>query len=391
MPEDKKFDLTHPGQVSPHASGRPVIVGHHPMMTDPMLRPTHHIPQSQQTVPQPIPRPQPAYSEPPNAMGATQPQQPIQPQQPMVPPTPQPSPNQPFEPIGALPSQIQPLPAVSDGLTPQPQQHMAQHELPISNHKTTEFGLKKFLLWIVMPLLGLLVLSYLLIDAGVVNTNIKLPFHIFKKTTVVVTKNPTESSATPPAPTTPSVPAGFSAYNDSALPFSFNYPTLWGTPTVTTEQGYSKRSSTTKTDGTYAYLVSFASNKDVQIAVTSAKYLPPVRQTPLYYDFLAWCTGQSADQYFKSLLTFTTANGVDIPGDITCNQGPLTDVTKIDGSTIVQINTKAADGSSLGSIYTKNLNSPDIPVVRIKDATGKNGDSIKVILNTNQANNKTTP
>jgi len=271
-----------------------------------------------------------------------------------------------------------------------PAQHMPHHELPISAHKSKSFGFKKILLFVILPLIALFALFYLLIDAGVVNSNVNLPFHVFKKEQGETASNSSNTASIAP-PASSSVPSGFSAYNDSALPFSFNYPTLWGTPTVTTEQGYSKRGGTNKTDGTYAYLVNFATNKDVQIAVTSAKYLPPTRATALYYDFLNWCTGQNASEYFKSVLTFSTANGVDTASSVTCNQGPLTDVTKIDTNTIVQVNTKAADGSNLGSIYTKNLNSTDIPVVRIKDATGKNGDSIKIILNTNQATSPKTP
>lgn len=401
MPEDKHkpFDMTHPNQVTPHSAGRPVIVGHHPVMSDPMLRPMHHTPPQPQPSLPPQPAPTDPYSpQPPLADPQPQPQpHPYIPQPTAVPPQPVQPAAQPFEPIGALPTQPAaqvPPPAAGQPPMPpgSPAPHMAHHELPIANHKSKGFGIKKVLLFIVLPLLALFVLFYLLIDAGVINSNVNLPFHIFKKQQNQVASNGSNTASTTPPPASSSVPAGFSAYKDSNLPFTFNYPTLWGTPTVTTEQGYSKRGGTNKADGTYAYLVNFATNKDVQIAVTSAKYLPPTRPAALYYDFLGWCTGQNSSEYFKSILTFTSASGVDTPSSVTCDQGPLTDVTKIDTSTIVQINTKAADGSNLGSIYTKNLDSTDIPVVRIKDATGKNGDSIKIILNTNQSSNqKTTP
>src|SRR5262249_11366538 len=113
------------------------------------------------------------------------------------------------------------------------------------------------------------------------------------------------------------------------------YPTAWGAPAVTTDPGYSQRSSTAKSDGTYAYIVNFATNKDVQMAFTSAKYLPATR-TSLYYDYLQWCTGTNDAKVYKSLMHFTTSAGVDTPSTVTCDQGPLTDATKLNSAAILQ-------------------------------------------------------
>lgn len=238
---------------------------------------------------------------------------------------------------------------------------------------------------VVLPLVLIGAGTYLVLDAQLVENQVDLPYEFFKDEAPI---NET-STATVPAQTDSNqvntVPPGYSAYDDSALPFSFNYPTSWGTPTVTTEQGFSKRGGNNKSDGTYAYLVGFATNKDVQMAVTSSKYLPPARGT-LYYDYLSWCVNPTDNKFYKSVLAFTSAGGVDTATQPTCNQGPLTDATKIDASTIVQTDTKATDGSSLGDIYTKNLGNANIAVVRVKDATRKNGADIKIILNNELAN-----
>jgi hypothetical protein len=397
MPEekDKVFDFSNPGTVSPHASGRPVIVGHHPTMVDPMLRPMHKSPQPLDVQPPsaglpsspPAGAAQPMFPSP-GEPTPTVPTQPIQPTAPTpVPPAPSPG----FEPIGNLPPTPQPAAA-----TPPPQagaplptavvgeHHMAHHELPISKDESRKSGWRKLVLWLLLLLAAIGIGFYLALDSGLISNNIKLPLDLIKDKKVAVVK---VTTTPPPAP--PAVPAGFSAYTDSALPFSFNYPTIWGVPTVTTEQGFSKRGGTNKTDGTYAYFVNFATNKDVQIAVTSGKYLPPTRSTQ-YYDFLAWCVSTTDTKIYKSVLNFTTATGVDIPSTTTCNQGPLADAAKIDTTTIVQTDTKATDGTALGDVYTKNLGTADLPVVRVKDATRKNGADIKIILNTNLAST-TTP
>src|SRR3954465_4952486 len=35
----KVFDVSRPSQTGPDATSKPIIVGHHPMMSDPMVRP----------------------------------------------------------------------------------------------------------------------------------------------------------------------------------------------------------------------------------------------------------------------------------------------------------------------------------------------------------------
>jgi hypothetical protein len=254
--------------------------------------------------------------------------------------------------------------------------------------------LVKFFGWLLVLAILAAVGGYLAIDAGLVKSDVKLPFHIFNKqktsdapatTTVVKTSKP----STPP-PVQSTVPSGFTKYSVTDTNINFAYPAAWGTATVAKDPGFSKRGGTNKTDGTYAYKVNFAANKDIEVALTTSKYLPASRGA-LYYDFLDWCSGTNDNKFYKKSLHFTTESGVDTPGTIACDQGPLTDATKMDDTTILQQKTKDSAGAVLGDLYTKNLTAnKDIPVLRIKDSTMKNGDDIKKLLATIKVNGTNT-
>jgi hypothetical protein len=236
--------------------------------------------------------------------------------------------------------------------------------------------------WLVLALLVIIAAAYLAIDAGLIASGVKLPFHIFKQKTA-----PPAASTAPPAakqqnttaPTNANVPAGFDKYSLTGTDITFASPHSWGKPDSASEDGFTSRSPTAKSDGVYAYLVTFPNNKDVQIAVTSSKFLPAARGAQ-YYDFLQWCTGTNDGKIYKSVLNFTTANGVSTPSTISCDQGPLADATKLDASTIVQLKTKDASGAVIGDIYTENLNEAALPVFRVKDAAMTSGDNIKLLL-----------
>ncbi len=243
----------------------------------------------------------------------------------------------------------------------------------------------KILGLLLVALILVVVGGYLAIDAGLIKSNIKLPFHIFNQQKSSSPKTATSSApaAAPskPAPAAPSVPTGFTAYTLTGTSFSFDYPTAWGAPVVKTDPGFSKRSVTGTTDGTYAYQVNFATNKDVQAVFTSSKYLPTTRAL-LYYDYLQWCVGTNDGKFYKQTLHFTTTAGVDTPSTVTCDQGPLADATKIDNQTIVQLKTKDAAGAVLGDLYTQNLTDGDLVVLHVKDAAMTNATNIKTLLTT---------
>lgn len=361
--EDRVFDVTKPGDVSPSATSRPVIVGHQPMMSDPMVSGSNDMPpptriqvndgssmeDSTLSIPEPSsfdvtqpPLTDTEYpdSSPPNTPGVFS--GPSSPKEHNVPPA--------TSPIESL--------------------HVAQ---PKRQHK----GLKILILLI----LALLIAGYLAIDSGLIRGASHLPFHVFKQTPKATTSTPPAASSN--TSTTPSLPDGFKEYKLAGTPITFAAPTTWGDPTSTTDPGFSMRGGTNQSDGTYAYLVSFATNKDVQIAVTSSKYLPPARAA-LYYDYLQWCTGTNDGKIYESILHFSTANKVDTPTTITCDQGPIVSAVKLDSSTILQAKAQDTTNKVVGDIYTKNLTDPSLVVLRVKDAAMTNGDNIKQLLNTIQ-------
>src|SRR3990167_3672996 len=232
-------------------------------------------------------------------------------------------------------------------------------------------------LWLLL-LLALLAGAYTAIDKGLILDNINLPYHIFKQDKATTT----DTANTAGTATQVTLPSGFSGTKLVEAGLAFSYPSTWGAPTATTDLGFAKRSTTAKADANYAFVVNFPNNKDVQIAITSGKFLPPARAT-LYYDYLGWCVGTADAKYYAGALRFSTdADKNDTPSTITCDQGPLNNVAKLDSDTIVQTNVKNTDGVPLGDIYTKNLKNNDYVVVRVKDGTMKNGDQIKTLLGT---------
>jgi hypothetical protein len=271
---------------------------------------------------------------------------------------------------------------------PQPPAPLPEPELPTANHEAHIEGLhfaapkrrRSPAKIIILAILLILVAGYLLIDSGTINPGFTMPFHVFKQETPVSTSN-TPAIQKQPAVQAPATPAGFKEYKISGTTITFAAPTAWGDPTSTTDTGYSKRSAGAQPDGIYAYLVNFSANKDIQIAVTSSKFLPATRGAQ-YYDFLQWCTGTNDGQVYQSVLNFSTANKVDTPTTVTCSVGPLSGVTKIDDSSIVQAKAADSTGKVAGDIYTKNLTSTDLVVFRVKDGAMANSSDIKQLLGT---------
>lgn len=222
-----------------------------------------------------------------------------------------------------------------------------------------------------LVILAVLAVAYGAIDKGLILSDVNLPLHVFKQSKPAVTSTPAASE--------PVIPSGFTITKLIEANLAFVYPTAWGAPTAAVDQGFSKRSSKDKPDVNYAFVVDFPNNKEVQLTVTSGKYLPPARAT-LYYDFLGWCTGTVDGKYYFGALRFTTIDGVDSPSTVTCDQGPLNNVVKLNSDAIVQTNVKNADGGVLGDIYTKNLDDKSYVVARVKDVGMKNGDHIKTML-----------
>lgn len=236
--------------------------------------------------------------------------------------------------------------------------------------------------WLIPSFILLLVGAFLVLDAGIIGSG-KLPFEIFKEQEEAVAEEVTASSpikVAPPQQTPNPQPAStVSQYRLGGTPLGFAYPTAWGNPMAVAEPGFSKRGGNNKSDGTYTHLITFETNKDIQIALTSSKYLPPTRPA-LYYDYLQWCVGTHDNKYYWQKLLFSTASGVDSPTTIACSEGPLADISKLDDATILQANAKDSANKPVGDIYTKNLADKEFIVLRVKDASRANGDTVKALL-----------
>jgi len=402
MPDENRvFDVAKPGRSAPQPTSKPVIVGHQPTLNDPMMKDGDSSLNFGTESPTKISVMDhsggPVITPPKGSASTTDTDHNSWISTPADEPTPShvPSPdlNLPEEPDT---SPLTDTPAVeqtaSDGHEKVPHEAAAANQ-PVAEVPAPDFtghveglhlatpkrgGHGKF---IILVLLILLIGAYLLIDSGTIGSGINLPFHIFKQKTPAPAAS--TSSTQSKVNTASSVPAGFTKYNIADTTVTFAAPTAWGAPTSVNDPGYTARGGTNKSDGTYAYIVNFAANKDVEIAVTSAKYLPAARGS-LYYDFLQWCIGTNDNKYYLQTMHFTTsADKTDTPATITCDQGPLAGAQKIDDSTILITQVKANDGKTvIGDVYTKNLNNSDLPVFRVKDAAMTNGADIKQLLGT---------
>lgn len=384
MPEESRvFDVSKPGRATAQATSKPVIVGHHPAVSDPMMR-TEDNPSSipitvhdsdVDTGPAPEPELPPFEPETPVMTAPEEVSQPAadawgsaaEPEAPKA------------DNDSVFPSE-DPAPAPLDMSSIEPELGNNQpghvQELHMASAKKRRNPMMLMLLVVLLLLVG----AYLFVDSGVVDTGINLPVHVFKQKA----KTPVVAPTTTPSPSQAQAvvaPAGFTEYKLKGTSVTFAAPTAWGTAESNADLGYSVRGGTNKTDGTYAYLVEFTTNKDVEIALTSSKYLPAARGAT-YYDFLQWCTGTNDNKIYQSVLHFTTAaDKTDTPATVACDIGPLTDATKLDSTTIVQLNTKSADGkTTIGDLYTKNLKSSDLVVFRVKDAKSANAADIKKLL-----------
>lgn len=403
MPEDNTvFDINRPSKVGADPNSRPVIASHHPITQDPMVKHAQFAPAmprkieiNDQSLPDNI---QPDFenlrSEPNHTTPSTKPKMApvaIVDGEPFLSPafsrddsssdvdrTPKKSP---FMPISALTGISSDVPAgslvdaaaVDDGPSKSGAKVLSGRD---ENSTLPKQKKKRFRLWLLGIPLFIFVGIYLALDSGVLPNTLNLPFHIFNKS------SETSDSASTSASTSSNsiLPQDFSKYNLAGTNLNFASPTAWGVPTVTTDDGFTKRGGNNLSDGKYAYITSFPNNKDIQAIFVSSKYLPPVR-TAVFYDFLQWCIGTNDGNYYQSALRYTTASNIDTPATISCDQGPLVGVTKIDSDTIVQKGAKTSDGKDFGDLYIKNLKDKNMPVVRVRDASMKNTDQIKTMLN----------
>lgn len=205
MPEpdfSKVFDVSKP-KATP--TSRPVIVGHRPIMADPMMArpskpagpstpvteaPSELVPHQAKTIPvttevsEEIKK---AAETAPGVEPASQPAAPAQPEPPAPAEEPHSQPPSSAEPKTAelakvpltpAPAAAAPLPVAPTMPTVLP--HL--NSLPVSHESVTSARrLKALIFWLaILAFLGL-VAAYLAIDAGLVSIGIKLPFHVFSQ------------------------------------------------------------------------------------------------------------------------------------------------------------------------------------------------------------------
>lgn len=420
--DNKFFDVSRSQQTGPHPTSKPIIVGHHPMMPDPMLReedssstpmnipvrrdkPTPEVPEPvepdklpslhdisapHETGPALTPSDSTAVSpeltdtvsqdpnasaifmteSPPAAEDIISPQTSVRPAIQMPPTGPQPPP-----PTFQVPA-LSGLATPTGGRSPESTSASGGEELHLPAGHAAYHHKPRVWVWVLVALV-ILASIYAAVDA---KTD-WLPFHIFNHSSDNTTTPAADSSSSTPPTNQSTLPAGFTQYQPTGTPLVFAYPDTWGKPTTTTDPGFSQRGTGKKADGVHAYLIGFATNKDIQIAITSSKYLPAARGA-LYYDYLQWYTGTGDGKFYKCRLLFKTAGGVDTPSTTSCDQGPLTDATKFNNAIIIQSKTKDPFGAVLGDIYTANLSDAALPVLRVKDAKMQSGSDIKKLLGT---------
>ena len=243
--EDRVFDVSRPHKTAPDATSKPIIVGHHPVMNDPMVtmdRPAEppHVdqppmpikvavsmednePAKEASLPPPAPLPQPKLPELSvhHPLAVHPPPEP--PASDATPPTP-----------AFVPTPTPPLPGV---ITPNVPTGAASplNDLPLPAHHGGHIakspGKKNNRLALVVLLVLLVLLgAYAYADA---KTSINLPFYLFRKSTPVAT---TLIQTTAPAVTDPY--ADWITYTSTAEPtLSFKYPSDWKVTKNTTTLG----------------------------------------------------------------------------------------------------------------------------------------------------------
>lgn len=400
MPEENRvFDVARPGRGQPQATSKPVIVGHHPVINDPMV--------NDEPKPSPVKiaidggdplesgesyedrgrltplekgtsamehHSLPAYDPPAVPRSTMHHATSAESSAPAVYDNPSAEPAASAPGPESVPPTAGPQPFQTESLEPPPPGHVeALQPSPYARRRSP-------LKWLLVTLLLAAVAAYVLLGTGVIKSSLSLP--PFKKKTDTASTSPPPSSNTQTPAAQSSVPSGFTEYKLSGTTLTFAAPTTWGTPRSSNDPGYSKRGNNTQSDGVHAYLVDFPDNKDVEIAVTSNKYLPAARATQ-YYDYLQWCTGTADNKTYFATLEFTTAvDKTETASTVVCNQGPLTDAQKLSSDTIVELGVKNTAGQVIGDLYAKNLSDPNLPVIRVKDAKSANSTQIKQLLNT---------
>lgn len=211
MDPTKVFDISRPNQVSPGSTSRPVIVGHQPQMADPMVNRPAPQPQSAPAAPAisahpthtivtvsdgtPAPAATPTHHQVKVIAVSDDIKNEIASALPPADPLPEtPAKSETMPPLAdnpGLPAAVDTsaAPINTDTATPVapagPAAPAAQAEihhqsLPLG-HAPAASRRRNLALWLFVAVFLVAFGFYLAIDAGIINTNINLPFHIFNR------------------------------------------------------------------------------------------------------------------------------------------------------------------------------------------------------------------
>lgn len=205
----KFFDISSPNRVTTPATSRPIIIGHRPIMTDPMVRPQpaaapaypSHTPmtvqvsdgirsdlaQAQSQGSATAPQPPPAAPQPPQPI----PSPVVRPPAPAEPPTPQPAPltpdtapqNSPAVEPETTAQAVEPSSVAATPAATPAQEADLSHlpHMPIAHARHKNGRLRYIMLWGLIIIFLAVLAGFLAIDAGLVGNASKLPFHIFSQ------------------------------------------------------------------------------------------------------------------------------------------------------------------------------------------------------------------
>ena len=228
----KVFDVSKPSHTAPGSTSRPIIVGHRPTMPDPMMRPPNAVPATKAAVEPAASQPQSAIVPPPkhpmtgppppkdqpvainmhhetkivsvsdnirSEIAAAEPHLPSLPEAEVSAPNPEAQnnivstspqtvdmPPASFISTSTVPGGniVPPPPAtVSAAPAPAPVAPEVHHQsLPMGQEPAAGARrVRHFALWLFIVLFLAAFAGYLAIDAGFINTSVKLPFHIFDR------------------------------------------------------------------------------------------------------------------------------------------------------------------------------------------------------------------
>src|SRR5581483_5766086 len=254
MQEDGKkfFDVSKP---HPHPTSKPVIVGHHPMMPDPMLREGTHEAHAaaglavEDSVPDEKPHPHtpnlgdnsasyedsPAWNPSPKTTDGELSDSKT-------------TGSSLFGHSTSLPDSEHQDDLASKSKKESNSDDNSGAELHVPAGRTAYHHQPRIWAWVVIALI-ILAGIYAAVDA---KTDV-LPFHIFSHTQSnadASSNSPNSSNSQPVSVNQSSLPTGFTKYQPTGTPVVFAYPTDWGAPTTTTDPGFSQRGGDKKSDGT---------------------------------------------------------------------------------------------------------------------------------------------